>query len=90
MTPLRQINSGHYKIHSQNSNKKTKFKNHFRGSGDPKRRVEYLPQDKQFLVTKDVPCRMRASNLEVGDVRFVEGESEWYEPDRDVTRQQAQ
>jgi len=32
--------------------------------GDPSKRKKHLPPDKQFLVTRRVPCRMRASNLE--------------------------
>ncbi|KAL7486066.1 hypothetical protein ACHAW6_011665 [Cyclotella cf. meneghiniana] len=39
--------------------------------GDPSKRKKHLPPDKQFLVTRGVPCRMRASNLE-----NVVGESE--------------
>jgi len=32
-------------------------------SGDPQRRVPYLPPDKQFLITRKVPCRVRADSL---------------------------
>jgi len=33
-------------------------------SGDPKRAKSYLPADKQFLVTRNVPCQTRVSSLE--------------------------
>ncbi|KAL3799288.1 hypothetical protein HJC23_013013 [Cyclotella cryptica] len=38
--------------------------------GDPSKRKKHLPPEKQFLVTRGVPCRVRASNLEnvVGEV----------------------
>jgi len=32
-------------------------------SGDPKRRNDYLPPDKQFLLTRNVPCLHRADDL---------------------------
>lgn len=34
--------------------------------GDPKKRKNYLPKDKQFLVTRGVPCWGRVSSLEGG------------------------
>lgn len=34
--------------------------------GDPKRAKSYLPLDKQYLVTRNVPCQTRASALESG------------------------
>jgi ubiquitin-like-conjugating enzyme ATG3 len=33
-------------------------------SGDPAKAVPYLPKDKQFLITRKVPCLMRATALE--------------------------
>jgi len=33
-------------------------------SGDPTRSVAYLPKDKQFLLTRNVPCHERAHSLE--------------------------
>ena len=32
--------------------------------GDPKKAVSYLPPNKQYLVTRGVPCEVRASTLE--------------------------
>jgi ubiquitin-like-conjugating enzyme ATG3 len=33
-------------------------------AGDPKKAVSYLPKDKQYLITRNVPCTERASNLQ--------------------------
>lgn len=33
-------------------------------SGDPKKRKKYLPKDKQYLLTRSVPCPTRVSSLE--------------------------
>jgi len=33
-------------------------------SGDPKKRKSYLPDDKQYLVTRNVPCQARVSSME--------------------------
>jgi len=33
-------------------------------AGDPQRAVTYLPKDKQFLVTRNVPCAQRAHTLQ--------------------------
>lgn len=33
-------------------------------SGDAKKRKDYLPEHKQFLITKGVPCFMRCENME--------------------------
>ena len=33
-------------------------------AGDPKKAVSYLPKDKQFLITRNVPCLERASDLQ--------------------------
>lgn len=33
-------------------------------SGDPSKKVNYLPQDRQFLITRNVPCRDRVRALD--------------------------
>jgi ubiquitin-like-conjugating enzyme ATG3 len=53
--------------------------------GDPAKAVSYLPPDKQYLVTKKVPCYMRASTLEKCALDYsnqevsVEGDDGWVE-----------
>lgn len=32
--------------------------------GDPKKKKSYLPDDKQYLVTRNVPCQMRVASME--------------------------
>lgn len=50
-------------------------------AGDPAKMRPYLPQDKQYLVTKNVPCRRRVTNLEsqYQNEMAVEGEDGWME-----------
>jgi ubiquitin-like-conjugating enzyme ATG3 len=51
--------------------------------GDPKKAVSYLPKDKQFLITRNVPCAERASDLQKQAERTtykdveVEGDEGW-------------
>lgn len=46
--------------------------------GEEKKRVNYLPADKQFLVTRGVPCRCRASTLFDGpDEMDADGDGQW-------------
>ena len=50
--------------------------------GDPKHAKPYLPPDKQFLVTRNVPCLKRASAMEeyAGKERHLDGDDEgWVE-----------
>ena len=50
--------------------------------GDEKSKKSYLPPDKQFLITKNVPCRERASAMEqfAGNEVHLAGEDEgWVE-----------
>ncbi|OWZ03574.1 Autophagocytosis associated protein [Phytophthora megakarya] len=48
-------------------------------SGEPSLRRPYLPADKQFLVTRNVPCRRRVTSLEQNYQmeEAVDGEDEW-------------
>ncbi|KAK1303939.1 Autophagy-related protein 3 [Acorus calamus] len=51
-------------------------------SGDPGKRVDYLPADKQFLITRNVPCLRRASAVEeeyeaAGGEYLLDDEDEW-------------
>ncbi|KAG6583157.1 Autophagocytosis associated protein [Phytophthora cinnamomi] len=48
-------------------------------SGEPSLRRSYLPADKQFLVTRNVPCRRRVTALEQSyqTEQAVEGEDDW-------------
>ncbi|EEY60241.1 autophagocytosis associated protein, putative [Phytophthora infestans T30-4] len=48
-------------------------------SGDPSMRRSYLPADKQFLITRNVPCRRRVTSLEQSyqTEEAVEGEEGW-------------
>ncbi|CAI5711801.1 unnamed protein product [Peronospora destructor] len=48
-------------------------------SGEPSLRRAYLPAEKQFLVTRNVPCRRRVTSLEQSyqTEEAVEGEDEW-------------
>jgi ubiquitin-like-conjugating enzyme ATG3 len=48
-------------------------------SGDPSLHRPYLPADKQYLVTRNVPCQRRVTSLELNyqTERPVEGEDEW-------------
>mmetsp|Transcript_7161 Transcript_7161/g.23515 ORF Transcript_7161/g.23515 Transcript_7161/m.23515 type:complete len:286 (-) Transcript_7161:173-1030(-) len=51
--------------------------------GDPARRKAYLPEGKQFLATKNVPCRERAKAVEKcsGFVETAEGgDDDWLAP----------
>eukprot|EP00941_MAST-03F_sp_MAST-3F-sp1_P001339 g1339.t1 len=43
-------------------------------AGDPKRAKPYLPKDKQYLVTKNVPCMRRVAGLEKEYVKETEVE----------------
>ncbi|RLN61191.1 hypothetical protein BBP00_00005552 [Phytophthora kernoviae] len=48
-------------------------------SGEPSLRRSYLPADKQFLVTRNVPCRRRVTSLEQSyqTEEAVDGEDGW-------------
>ncbi|KAI9498655.1 autophagocytosis associated protein [Zychaea mexicana] len=49
-------------------------------SGLPEKNRDYLPKDKQFLVTRNVPCLRRAKQMELtgdeGDTRQVDAEGD--------------
>lgn len=46
-------------------------------AGDEHKRKAYLPDDKQYLVTKNVPCRCRVASLEQNYQAETEVESDW-------------
>ena len=51
-------------------------------AGDPKHAKSFLPKDKQFLVTRNVPCRERAASMEqfAGKEKHLSGDDEgWVE-----------
>ena len=51
-------------------------------AGDPKHAKPFLPKDKQFLVTRNVPCRERAASMEqfAGKEKHLSGDDEgWVE-----------
>eukprot|EP01113_Clastostelium_recurvatum_P012820 TRINITY_DN1668_c0_g1_i1.p1 TRINITY_DN1668_c0_g1~~TRINITY_DN1668_c0_g1_i1.p1 ORF type:complete len:324 (+),score=95.99 TRINITY_DN1668_c0_g1_i1:34-1005(+) len=57
-------------------------------AGDPDKAVPYLPKDKQFLLTRNVPCLMRASSLSEGSKKASlihldvgGGDDEWVAPE---------
>ncbi|GLI63457.1 hypothetical protein VaNZ11_006429 [Volvox africanus] len=57
--------------------------------GDSKKRKSYLPADKQFLVTRNVPCLRRAADIEGGynpNSEFaIQGEDGWVATHADPT-----
>jgi len=40
-------------------------------SGDPNRTKSYLPPDKQYLVTRNVPCQNRVADMEAVEIRAL-------------------
>jgi len=59
-------------------------------AGDPQRKVAYLPPEKQFLITRNVPCPMRAESLQNSvksekdvDVEIEDDEGGWVAPQMD-------
>jgi ubiquitin-like-conjugating enzyme ATG3 len=52
-------------------------------AGDPSKTKSYLPKDKQYLMTRGVPCLRRIKSLEddyVGEEELIEGEDQWVQP----------
>jgi ubiquitin-like-conjugating enzyme ATG3 len=47
--------------------------------GDPSKAKSYLPTDKQYLVTRNVPCRERVAEMEkfMAEENGVEGDEDW-------------
>mmetsp|Transcript_8738 Transcript_8738/g.18622 ORF Transcript_8738/g.18622 Transcript_8738/m.18622 type:complete len:301 (-) Transcript_8738:342-1244(-) len=60
-------------------------------AGDPKKKRQYFPADKQFLVTRNVPCLKRATDVETCNTEFaLNGEEEgWVATHRDPANAQA-
>lgn len=50
----------------------------FRASGEKDKVVSWLPPNKQFLITKNVPCLKRAKSLDV-DTDEKDVEDDWVE-----------
>jgi ubiquitin-like-conjugating enzyme ATG3 len=48
-------------------------------SGEKSKIVDYLPKNKQFLITRKVPCLKRAKSLEVGSDDENELDGDWVE-----------
>lgn len=46
-------------------------------SGDPKKKKSYLPDDKQYLVTRNVPCQTRVSSMETMMAMEGDDEGDW-------------
>lgn len=58
-------------------------------AGDPKKAKPYLPKDKQYLVTRNVPCVRRAATVEqyggqAGELLDFEGDEEGWVTTRDT------
>lgn len=49
-------------------------------AGDPTRRASYLPPDKQYLITRNVPCRDRVRALDYALDHRTRMEDEWLLP----------
>lgn len=52
-------------------------------AGDPTRAASYLPKDKQFLLTRNVPCQMRVKSLEGSNTEnqtITEDGEDWVAP----------
>lgn len=45
--------------------------------GDPKKKKSYLPDDKQYLVTRNVPCQTRVSSMETMMAMEGDDEGDW-------------
>jgi ubiquitin-like-conjugating enzyme ATG3 len=50
-------------------------------SGKPDLRSKYLPPEKQFLITKGVPCSKRIKTLQAQESKEREVEDGWVETD---------
>lgn len=71
LTPAEFVTSGDYLVHA--------CPTWTWEGGDPAKRKGYLPADKQYLVTRNVPCLKRASDLETlnaGEDKPLEGEDD--------------
>ena len=45
--------------------------------GEASRRVSHLPEDKQVLITRNVPCLHRAAGYQLADQKEEEGDDGW-------------
>lgn len=53
-------------------------------AGDASKRANYLPNDKQFLITRNVPCKDRVRALDIVLERETRSEGEWLLPGTDA------
>ncbi|CRG99264.1 autophagy-related protein 3, putative [Plasmodium relictum] len=81
LTPTEFVDAGDFLVH--------KFKTWEWQEADIDRAVSYLPEGKQFLITRNVPCKQRLKDLNhiMNDLKIVE--NEWihpsYEEDNNAT-----
>ena len=64
MSDLVLVRSDRYDPDAKRALRKHKTHTRYRESGDKSRRKDYLPDDKQYLVTRNVPCVSRANDLD--------------------------
>jgi len=69
LTPEEFVHAGDYLVH--------KFPTWTWGAASPGKRRDFLPENKQFLVTTHVPCKSRATTSDAGLELVDDGQDEW-------------